>query len=64
MNKLAAFRAEWDATNETLMRGFENLHNEILNIAQLQILNNSNHIGVIQSKYNLYTSFSFTLFTI
>lgn len=46
MNKLAAFRAEWDATNETLMRGFENLHNEILNIAQLQILNNSNHIGV------------------
>lgn len=64
MNKLAAFRAEWDATNETLMRGFENLHNEILNIAQLQIFNNSNHIGVIQSKNNLYTSFSFTLFTI
>lgn len=64
MNKLAAFRAEWDATNETLMRGFENLHNEILNIAQLQIFNNSNHIGVIQSEYNLSTSFSFTLSTI
>lgn len=50
MDKLAAFRAEWNTANKTLMQGLENLHNQILNMAQLQIVNNSNHIGVIQSK--------------
>lgn len=52
MDKLAAFRAEWNTANKTLMQGLENLHNQILSMAQLQIVNNSNHIGVIQSKYN------------
>lgn len=50
MDKLAAFRAEWNTANKTLMQGLENLHNQILSMAQLQIVNNSNHIGVIQSK--------------
>lgn len=44
MDKLAAFRAEWNTANKTLMQGLENLHNQILNMAQLQIVNNSNHI--------------------
>lgn len=61
MDKLAAFRAEWDATNKTLMKEFDNLQSEILNIAELQIFNNSNHIGVIQSKY---IPFSLTRLTI
>lgn len=50
MDKLAAFRAEWNTANKTLMQGLENLHNQILSMAQLQIVNNSNHVGVIQSK--------------
>lgn len=50
MDKLAAFRAEWNTANKTLMQGLENLYNQILNMAQLQIVNNSNHVGVIQSK--------------
>lgn len=50
LDKLAAIRAELDTTNQTLKREFENLHNEILNIDKLLIVNNSNHVGVIQSK--------------
>lgn len=50
VDKLAAFRTEWDITNLTLMKDFENLNNKIMNMAKLQFVNTSNHVGVIRSK--------------
>lgn len=63
MDKLAAFRAEWNTANKTLMQGLENLHNQILNMAQLQIVNNTNHVGVIQSKSSRLSLWTVLLFS-
>lgn len=54
VDKLAAFRTEWDTTNLTLMQDFQDLNNKIMNMAKLQFVNTSNHIGVIRSKCILF----------
>lgn len=51
VDKLAAFRSEWDTTNLTLMQDFQNLNNKIMSMAKLQFVNTSNHIGVIRNTF-------------
>lgn len=49
-------RNKWDTTNSTLLNKVQNLYSEMLNISNLlQFINNSNHVGIIHSKYILST---------
>lgn len=53
-------RSKWDTANSTLLNEVQHLYSEILNVSNLlQYINNSNHVGIIHSKYVITNLVSF-----
>lgn len=53
-------RSKWDTANSTLLNEVQHLYSEILNVSNLlQFINNSNHVGIIHSKYVMTNLVSF-----